>query len=190
VAAGPLLPPPPPPQVRQHRDRRRLQPRVPLVQPPSSAAGVFDRGEDLDARGLARQVGRVTERAPGGRTRPTACTCRDDDCHRQRRCTRRSRRQSREGSRRPIRRRPTTARWRVPSDRALQFPAGLRSGFWARPCGAIRDRSPLPTTELLLGRRSLKGTAGHSSCATAEAPSWAMPQRGDPAQAGAPCRSG
>ena len=63
VAAGPLLPPPPPPQVREHRDRRGLQPRVPLVQPPGTAAGVFDRGEDLDAERLGRQAGGVTERA-------------------------------------------------------------------------------------------------------------------------------
>src|SRR5450755_4042996 len=66
VAAGPLLPPPPPPQICEHSDRRGLQARIPLVQPPSSTAGVFDRGEDLDTERLGGKRRRMAERAPGG----------------------------------------------------------------------------------------------------------------------------
>jgi hypothetical protein len=64
VTAGPLLPPPPPPQVRQHRDRRRLHARVPLMQPPDPAARLFDRGEDLNTQGLGGKRRRMAERAP------------------------------------------------------------------------------------------------------------------------------
>ena len=169
VAAGPLLPPPPPPQVREHRDRRGLQARVPLVQPPGAAAGVLDRGEDLDAERLGGKRRGMAERAPGGGAGTALRLCGGGDCHRQRRCTRRSRRQSREGSRRPSGiGRPRLGGGSVRPSATV--PRRFEKRVWARPCGAIRDRSPVPTTELLLGRRSLRGPLGHSSCATAEAP--------------------
>ena len=142
TAPSPLLPPPPPPQVPEHRDRRRLQPRVPLKRATALLASVPDRGQDLDADRLRRQRRGVTERPARLRARRTR-TRMTGDCHRQRRTQRRSRRQSARNEQRA----------EAPSgiDKPPPVSGSVRTGatvprtargfwFWARPCGAIRDQ--------------------------------------------------
>ena len=155
VTAGPLLPSPPPPQIRQHRDHRGLKPRVPLKRPTALLAGVPDGGQDLHADRLRRQRGGVAKGPARLRARATAGSGRGDDCHRQRRCMRRSRRQSAHksggqapsGSDKPP---PVSGSVRT----GARVPRRSSSGFWARPCGAIRDQTSRrrPSANSVVGR--------------------------------------
>ena len=191
VAAGPLLPPPPPPQVRQHRDRRRLQARVPLVQPPSSATGMFHRGEDLDAERLDGKRRRMAERAAGRGAWTALRLCGGGNCHRQRRCTRRSRRQSREGSRRPSGiDRPRLGGGSVRPSATV--PRRFEKRVWGAPLW--RYPGPISFADDRVAARSsvVKGRPLGTAHALRQRhpPPGLMPQRGEPARAGAPCRSG
>ena len=160
AAPSPLLPPPPPPQVPQHRDRRRLKPRVPRKRATALLAGVPDRGQDLDADRLRRQRRGVTERPARLRARRTR-TRMTSDCHRQRRTQRRSRRQSahnEQADRGAIRHRQAATGQRFRPNRRYSSPHSNRvfvlgAPLWRYPGSALFRLA----TELQLGRWWLWG---------------------------------